>query len=292
MIPKEVIKNVRRIQITTTRLVTDVFAGQYHSIFKGQGIEFDEVREYQTGDDIRSIDWNVTARTGSPHVKKFVEERELTVMILLDMSASSAFGSVNRLKGQLAAEISALLAFSAIKNNDRVGFIGFTDRIEKFVPPRKGISHVLRVIREALYYKPNSAGTNIAGAVEYLNRVTARRAVTFVISDFYDKNFKKPLSIANKRHDMIAITITDPLELNMPNLGLIRLYDAENDGKFFVDTAPASSRKNYKKEAWKRFKEREYTLRSINVDTIDVRTNIPYIKSLRSFFKLRERRMR
>jgi len=292
MIPKEVIKNVRRIQITTTRLVTDVFAGQYHSIFKGRGIEFDEVREYQIGDEIRSIDWNVTARTGTPYVKKFVEERELTVMVLLDMSASSAFGSVNRLKGQLAAEISALLAFSAIKNNDRIGLIAFTDKIEKFIPPRKGVSHVLRVIREALYFRPASGGTDIAGAIEYLNRVTTRRTVTFVISDFYDKDFKKPVSIANKRHDIIAITITDPLELNMPDVGLVKLYDAETGEEFFIDTSPASFRKEYKKNAWKRFKEREDTFRSVNVDTIDVRTNIPYMRSLRAFFKLREKRMR
>ena len=292
MIPKEVIRNVRRIQIVTTRLVADVFAGQYHSIFKGRGIEFDEVREYQPGDEIRTIDWNVTARTGSPHVKKFVEERQLTVMLLLDMSASSAFGSVNCLKGQLAAEICSLLAFSAIKNNDRVGLIAFTDKIEKFIPPRKGISHVLRVIREALYFKPESKGTDIPTAIEYLNRVTTRRSVTFIISDFYDKEFKKPLSVANKRHDVVAITITDPLELELPAVGIVKLYDAETGKEFLVDTSSQSVRKQYKRKARKRFIERRELFNSIDVDSVDIRTNVPYVRSLRAFFKSRERRMR
>lgn len=292
MIPKEVIQNVRRIQIVTTRLVTDVFAGQYHSIFKGRGIEFDEVREYQPGDEIRSIDWNVTARTGTPHVKKFIEERQLTVILLLDMSASSSFGSVRYLKSQLAAEICSLLAFSAIKNNDKVGFIAFTDKIEKFVPPRKGISHVLRVIREALYFKPESKGTDISAAIEYLNRVTTRRTVTFIISDFYDKNFKKALSIANMRHDMVAITITDPLELKLPAAGIIRMYDAENGRDFLVDTSSRAVRHEYNKNARKKFQERQKLFRSINVDSVDVRTNVPYARSLRAFFRTREKRMR
>ena len=292
MIPKEVLKNVRRIQITTTRLVTDVFAGQYQSVFKGRGMEFDEVREYQPGDEIRSIDWNVTARMGHPYVKKFVEERELTVMLLLDMSQSSSFGSINYTKGKLAAEICSLLAFSAIKNNDRVGLIAFTDKIEKFVPPRKGISHVLRVIREALYFKPGSKGTNIANALEYLNRVTTRRTVSFIISDFYDTGFKRPLSIANKRHDIVAITITDPLELELPNVGLIKLEDAERGDEFLVDTSSSKLRKEYKANALKKFHERKDIIRSANVDSIDIRTNVSYSRSLITFFRARGKRMR
>lgn len=187
MIPKEILKKVRRIEITTSRMVTDIFAGQYQSVFKGKGIEFDEVREYQAGDDIRSIDWNVTARMGHPFIKKFVEERELTVMLVLDVSMSSRFGSTKQLKSQLAAELCSILAFSAIKNNDKVGLIIFTDRIEKFIPPRKGPRHVLRVVREALYNVPQGRKTNISAAVEYLNRVMKRRAVTFIISDFWIK---------------------------------------------------------------------------------------------------------
>ena len=291
MIPKEVVKNVRRIQITTNRLVRDVFAGQYHSIFKGQGIEFDEVREYQPGDEIRTIDWNVTARMGHPYIKKFVEERELTVMILLDVSQSSLFGTVNYLKGQLAAEICSLLAFSAIKNNDKVGFIAFTDKIEKFVPPRKGVRHVLRVIREALYFKPRFKGTSISTALEYLNRVTTRRTVTFVISDFYDTGYKKLLSVANKRHDVIAITITDPMELEIPNLGIVRFQDAETGAEFLIDSSSRKVRTTYKAEALKRFRERKTLLESANVDTVDIRTNIPYARSLITFFRTRGKKL-
>ena len=206
MLPKEVLRKIRRIEITTSKLVTDFLSGQYESVFKGRGIEFDEVREYQPGDEIRTIDWNVTARMGHPFVKKFVEERQLTVMILLDASSSSSFGTTKRYKKELAAEVSAVLAFAAIQNNDRIGLIIFTDRIEKFVPPRKGLHHVLRVVREALYFTPKGKGTDIGAALRYLDSVVKRRAVTFIISDFLAKDFKKPLSIANKRHDVVAIT--------------------------------------------------------------------------------------
>jgi uncharacterized protein (DUF58 family) len=237
MIPREILKKIRRIQITTSRMVADVFAGQYQSVFKGKGMEFYEVREYLPGDEIRSIDWNVTARMGNPYVKKFVEERELTVMLLLDMSLSCYFGSVRQLKSQLAAELCSVLAFSAIQNNDKIGLIAFTDRIEKFIPPRKGLTHVLRVIREALYFKPQGRGTDIPKAIEYLNRVTTRKTVTFIISDFYSREFKKALSIANKRHDIIAITITDPREINLPNIGIIKLEDAETQNSYLIDTS-------------------------------------------------------
>jgi uncharacterized protein (DUF58 family) len=290
MLPKDIIAKIRRIQITTSRLVTDFLSGEYESVFKGRGMEFDEVREYQPGDEIRSIDWNVTARMGHPFVKKFVEERQLTVMILLDASASSYFGTVKRLKSELAAEISAVLAFAAIKNNDRVGLIIFTDRIEKFIPPRKGPQHVLRVIREALYFKPKGKGTDIEGALRYLDSITTRRAVTFIISDFFSKDFKKPLSIANKRHDCVAITMTDPREVDMPNAGLVELSDAET-GKFFVvDTASANVRKAYGKKAHAMIDERSKIFGSINVDHIDIRTDKPYLDEMIKFFRMRRKR--
>jgi uncharacterized protein (DUF58 family) len=291
MIPKELLQNIRRIQITTSRMVTDVFAGHYHSVFKGQGMEFEEVREYQPGDDIRSIDWNVTARTGNPFIKKFMEERELTVMLLLDMSASSFFGTANKLKSRLAAELCSLFAMSAITNNDRVGLIAFTDRIEKFVPPRKGLSHVLRIIREALYIKPEGKGTDITGALEYLSKTASRRTVSFIISDFHAKEYKQSLSIANRRHDIIALSITDPRELDLPDVGIIDLQDAETGETFAVDTSSAAVRKQYRANALRLTGERENIFRSINVDHIDIRTDVPYTKELYKFFRMRERRI-
>ncbi|MGB2706333.1 MAG: DUF58 domain-containing protein [Candidatus Omnitrophota bacterium] len=292
MITKETLKKIRRIQITTSRMVTDVFAGQYKSIFKGKGMEFDEVREYQPGDEIRSIDWNVTARMGHPYVKKFVEERELNIMLVLDKSGSSYFGTVKQPKSALAAEICSLLAFSAIQNNDKVGLIIFTDRVEKFVPPRKGSKHVLRVIREALYFKPRGKGTDISDTISYLNRITKRRTVTFIISDFYAPDFKIPLAIANKRHDIIAVTITDPLELELPEVGMVKLEDAETENIFSIDTSRSAIREEYRKNSLRRFKEREELFRSVSVDNIDIRTNVPYYRTLLKFFKMRERRLR
>ena len=291
MIPKEVLKKIRRIQITTSRMVSDVFAGQYQSVFKGRGMEFDEVREYQPGDEIRSIDWNVTARMGHPYIKKFVEERELTVMLVLDASMSCHFGSVKQLKSQLAAELCSVLAFSAIQNNDRVGLIIFTDKIEKFIPAKKGLRHVLRVIREALYFKPEGKGTDIPLALEYLSRITRRKAICFLISDFFAKDFKKPLSIANKRHDAVAITITDRREIELPRVGIIRLSDAETGESVVLDTNDANFRRQYNQDALARIKERQKLLRSINVDNIDIRTDVPYMQELIRFFKMRERRL-
>ncbi|MFQ5484954.1 MAG: DUF58 domain-containing protein [Desulfobacterales bacterium] len=290
MIPKEILKNIRRIQITTSRMVSDIFAGQYQSVFRGHGIEFDEVREYQPGDDIRSIDWNVTARTGTPFVKKFMEERELTIMLLLDISASSFFGSVNLLKSQLAAELCSVLALSAIKNNDKVGLIAFTDRIEKFVPPGKGLSHALRIIREALYFKPQGKGTDIPASLRYLARTAHRRTVTFCISDFYAENIKMPLSVANKRHDIIAISISDPREINLPDVGMINLEDVETGRSYLIDTSSAKVRKQYHLNAFKIFEERRSMFRSINIDHIDIRTDVPYRQELYKFFRMRERR--
>ncbi|MBP7217147.1 MAG: DUF58 domain-containing protein [Candidatus Omnitrophica bacterium] len=291
MIPKEILNDIRRIQITTSRMVSDVFAGQYQSVFKGKGFEFDEVREYQPGDEIRSIDWNVTARMGHPFIKKFVEERELTVMLLLDMSPSSFFGTVKQLKMQVAAQICSLLALSAIRNNDRVGFMAFTDKVEKFVPPRKGITHVLRVVREALYFKPQGKTTDINAALEYLNRVTTRRTVAFIISDFFAPDFKNMLSVSNKRHDVVAITITDPRELALPDVGIIKLDDPETNKGFFVDTTHAALRQEYAQKMQERLKQRLLMFASVNVDMVDVRTDQPYANSLFAFFKKRERRM-
>jgi uncharacterized protein (DUF58 family) len=290
MIPADVLRKIKRIQITTSRMVTDVFAGQYQSVFKGSGMEFDEVREYQPGDDIKSIDWNVTARMGHPYIKKFVEERELTVMLLLDASVSCKFGSVKRMKSELAAEICSLLAFSAIKNNDRVGLLIFSDRIEKFVPPRKGVSHVLRVIREALYFKPEGKGTDISMALDYMNRVIKRMAIGFIISDFFDEGFKKPLSITNKRHDMVAVTITDPRETELPDIGITRLTDGETGESVVVDTSDKGFRERYRLDAEKRISGRKRLLRSVSVDAIDVYADRPYEKELIGFFKMRGRR--
>lgn len=291
MIPKEVLKKIRRIQITTSRMVSDLFAGQYHSVFKGRGMEFDEVREYMPGDDVQSIDWNVTARTGLPHIKKFVEERELTVMIILDASMSCRFGSTTQLKSQIAAELSSVLAFSAIQNNDKIGLIIFTDRVEKFIPPHKGLRHVLRVIREALYFEPIGKGTNISLALEYLSRVTKRRTITFLISDFFDKDFEKRLSVTNKRHDVIAITITDPREIDMPDVGLIRLNDAESGYDRTIDTSDKNFRTAYTHTALERLKSRKELLRGAGIDNIDIYTNASYTKELIRFFKMRKKRL-
>jgi len=291
MLPKEILAKIRRIEITTSKLVTDFLSGQYESVFKGRGIEFDEVREYLPGDEIRSIDWNVTARMGHPYVKKYVEERQLTVMILLDASGSSYFGTELRFKSELAAEVSAVLAFAAIQNNDRVGLIIFTDRIEKFIPPRKGRQHVLRVIREALYFKPKGRGTDIAGALKYLDGVTTRRAVTFIISDFFAKDFKDPLSIANKKHDVVAITITDPREMELPEAGLVELQDAETGSSHLIDTSNRRLRERYSAKFRRTVDERAQLFGSISADHIDIRTDRPYIEAFIKFFKMRKRRI-
>jgi len=292
IIYSNIIKKIRKIQIVTSRMVTNVFAGQYQSAFKGKGIEFGEVREYYPGDDIRFIDWNVTARTGRPHVKKFVEERELTVMFLLDISPSCCFGTVNYLKSQLAAELCSLLSFAAVKNNDKIGLILFTDRIEKFIPPQKGIRHVLRIVRDALYFKPEGKGTNISLALEYVNRVFKRRTVTFLLSDFYSSNFKNPLSIANKRHDIVAITINDPIEMKIPNLGMVNLWDAETGKSYLLDTSDSELRKEYDRNSHNLIEERKKLFRSINVDHIDIATDVPYLQNLIKFFGMRKRRLR
>lgn len=292
MLPKEIIKKIRRIQITTSHMVNDTLAGQYESVFKGHGMEFEEVREYQPGDEIRSIDWNVTARMGHPYVKKFIEERELTVMLMLDASSSSQFGSINQFKSELAAELCAVLAFSAVKNNDKVGLIIFTDQVEKFVPAKKGRRHVLRVIREALYFKPQHKETDITVALEYLNKVTTRRTVTFLISDFLTSGFEKPLRIANKRHDIIAVVITDPRETELPKIGIIELDDAETGQRIVVDTSFKDIREEFKGISLRQLQQRQDLFRSAGVDAINIRTDMSYVEPLLRFFRMRERRFR
>ncbi len=290
MIPKELIKKIRHIQIRTSHMVNDVLAGQYHSVFKGQGMEFEEVREYVPGDDIRMIDWNVTARTGEPHVKLLVEERELTVMLLVDASGSGRFGSVEQFKNELAAELCAVLAFSAIKNNDKVGLIIFTDEVELYVRPDKGRRHVLRVIREVLYFEPKGHGTDIAEALHFLNGVTKRRAVAFLVSDFMDPDHEVPLRIASKRHDIIAVSVTDPREEELPEVGLINVRDAESGREVLVDTGDRGVREAYADEARERARERDEIFRRTRVDAIHVRTDRPYVDEIYRFFRMRERR--
>lgn len=296
MIPKDILEKILRIDITTNRLVTDVFAGAYHSVFKGRGMEFDEVREYQMGDDIRTIDWNVTARTGHPHVKKYVEERELTVMILVDASASVHFASTGQMKNKLAAEIAAVLAFAAIRNNDKVGLLMFTDSPELYIPPKKGKSHVLRVIREILFFKPSAQATNLPMILEFLTKVLRRRSTVFIISDFLDSNsdystMRKSLRIANQHHDLIAITLTDPREIDLPDCALVELTDAETGKKMVIDTSYERLRKEYHTKAVDLIKERSRLFDTIGIDHIDISTDVPYTKALVSFFAQRRHRL-
>ena len=290
MIPKELAKKIRYIQIYTSKAVNESLAGEYESVFKGRGMEFAEVREYQIGDEIRSIDWNVTARMGEPYVKLFVEERELTVIFLVDLSASGAFGSTRQIKNEVAAELCALLAFSAIKNNDKVGLIVFTDDVEMFIPPAKGTTHVLRLIRELLNFTPKQAQTNISAGIEYLGRVTNKRSVVFLISDFLGEGFEKQLHILAKRHDLIAVSITDPREVRMPNVGLIELEDAESGERILIDTGGAAVRKQYEKLGSARQGRLRELFRSMDVDQIEVFTDRDYVFDLVKFFRTRERR--
>lgn len=292
MLPKEIIRKVRRIEIRTKKLVNDVFSGEYHSIFKGRGMEFEEVREYQPGDDIRIIDWNVTARYGYPFVKKFTEERELTVMLLVDASSSGEFGTAQRMKGEIAAELCSVLAFSAIKNNDKVGMIIFTDKIEKYIPPKKGSSHVLRLIREVLYFKPEDQRTDINCALEFLGRIIKRRCVVFLVSDFLNAGFEKMLSIANKRHDVIAIKIVDPREIELPNVGFIELEDTETGEEILIDTKDPEVRRSFKEYATREQTNLDMIFRSIDLDNIQILTDRSYVEPLMVFFKARAKKFR
>lgn len=290
MIPKEILKKIQQVEIHTRRLVSDAFVGEYHSVFKGRGMEFEEVREYQPGDEIRTIDWNVTARMGRPFIKRYVEERELTVMLLVDVSASGNFGSVKQLKNEIAVEVCALLAFSAIKNNDKVGLVMFTDTVEKFIPPKKGPKHVLRVIRELLCLKPAGKGTNISAALEYLNKITSRRTISFVVSDFIANDYAHALRIANKKHDVIAITVVDPREQELPDVGFIELQDAETGERILVDTNDAMIRKEFKAINNRHIQERSKLFRSMGVDEIMINTNKHYVEPIVRFFRMREKR--
>ncbi len=292
MIPKEILKKVRWIEISTRGLVNELFSGEYHSVFKGRGMDFSEVREYQVGDDIRSIDWNVTARTGHPFVKVFREERELTVMLLVDASGSGDFGSLEQAKGEIAVEICALLAFSAIKNNDKVGLLIFTDQVEKFIPPRKGRKHVLRVLRELLYFRPRNKGTDLGAVLEYLSRVQRRRSVTFLVSDFLDDGYEKPLRVAGRRHDLIVIRISDPREEELPPVGLVELEDAESGEHLIVNTSDLRVRNLFRESVRERRAALNQLLRQIGVDRIDVRTDSSYVEPLVRFFQQRVRRLR
>ena len=292
MISKDILRKVRRIEIRTRHLVNDVFSGEYHSVFKGRGMEFAEVREYQFGDDIRSIDWNVTARNQRPYIKIFEEERELTVMLLVDASASESFGSVEQMKIEIAAELGALLSFAAIKNNDKVGLIMFTDQIEKYVPPRKGRTHILRLIREILVFEPESRGTDIAGAVEYFLNVQRRRSVAFLISDFWDQGFEQPLRVAGKKHDMIGFWLVDPKEQALPDVGLLRIRDPETGEEMEIDTGDAELRSLFRAAVESRVQELSRLFTSMNLDTVQIRTDESYIEPVMKFFKMRERRLR
>ena len=292
MIPREILKKVRRIEITTRGLVNDVLSGEYHSAFKGRGMNFAEVREYQYGDDIRSIDWNVTARTGSPFVKIFEEERELTVMLVVDVSASGDFGTRERLKGEVAVEICALLAFSAIKNNDKVGLIIFSDHVEQFVPPRKGRRHVLRVLRELLFHRPTGKKTDITAALDYLNHVQRKKAVTFLVSDFQDSGFEKALAVAGRRHDLIAVRVADERERTLPSLGFLELEDPETGERVTVNTSNARFREAFTARSTDARERLDRTLRRSGVDVIDIETGKPYGRPLMRFFKERMRRVR
>ncbi len=291
MIPQEVMQAIRRIQIRTDRIVNDILAGQYQSVFKGQGMEFKDIRSYVPGDDVRMIDWNVTARTGHPHVKLLVEERELTVMLLVDASGSGRFGSVRRFKNELAAELCAVLAISAIKNNDKVGLIIFTDDVELYIPPSKGRRHVLRVIREVLYFEPRGLRTNIPAALYFMNKVAKRRAVTFLVSDFMASGYEIPLRVAARRHDLIAVMVSDLREMVLPDVGLISVRDAETGRETLVDSHDAEVRAAYHRMALERVQRRDEILRRTRVDSIAIQTDESYVDALYRFFRMRERRM-
>jgi uncharacterized protein (DUF58 family) len=289
--PAEILKKIRALEIKTRGLVETAFAGDYHSVFKGRGMNFEDVREYQPGDEIRAIDWNVTARMGNAFVKKFTEERELSVMLLVDVSASGNFGSSSQSKRELAAELACLIAFSAIRNNDKVGLLLFTDQVELFIPPKKGRSHTLRLIREILFFQPASRGTDPGLALDYLNKIVTRRSVVFFISDFQAPDFSRALAVTGRRHDFTAVQIHDEREMFFPNVGIITLEDAETGEQIEINTADRTTRTRFAELAQKQSAELLRTLRRNNIDTIALRTGDDYLPALRSFFKQRERRL-
>jgi uncharacterized protein (DUF58 family) len=291
MLPAETLRQVQRIHVRTRRLVDGIFAGEYHSVFKGRGMEFAEVREYVPGDDVRTIDWNVTARMGQPFVKQYVEERELTVMLLVDLSASGRFGSVQKLKTEIAIELCGVLALSAIRNNDKVGMILFTDTVEKYIAPQKGRNRALRVIREMLAFEPARRGTDLGRALEYLDAVHRRRSVSFLMSDFIASGYERPLRLAHRRHDIIPVCITDRRETSLPRLGLINLRDLETGATVMVDTDSAAVRRDFARRQQAALERRRRLFRSMSLDSVEVTTDEPYIHALMRFFRLRERRL-
>lgn len=291
MIPKEILRQVRRIEIRTTRLVNDLFGGEYQSVFKGQGIEFADVREYVPGDDIRTIDWNVTARSQHPFVKKFVEERELTVVFLVDMSGSQFFGASGKFKSEIAAEITALLAFAAVRNKDKVGLLIASDQVEKYIPVKKGRMHVLRVIREILYFQPKHRGTKLESALEYLSRVLTRTAVVFLISDFMDQGFEKHLRLMSRKNDLIAIHLKDPREESLPAVGLLEIEDPETGDRAVVDTDSGRFRSLYQQASREREDSLDRLFKSLRVDRVVINIAQSYQDPLIRFFRLREKRL-
>ncbi|MAT39457.1 MAG: DUF58 domain-containing protein [Ectothiorhodospiraceae bacterium] len=288
---KEIIKNVRHIEIRTRGLVNQLFSGEYHSVFKGRGMHFSEVREYQYGDDVRAIDWNVSARFNKPFIKIFEEERELTLMFLVDFSGSQSYGSQEKFKHEVASELCAVLAFSALKNNDKVGMIMFTDRIEKFIPPKKGRSHTLRILREFLAFEPEGSGTDIKAALEYLNGVLKKRAIVFLVSDFMDEGYEMPMKIAARRHDLIAVQLYDERERELPNVGLVKFTDAETGEDIWVDTSIKAVREQYRSDWEESRRKRERMFLTSNVDAMAVDVQGGYVQPLIEFFRAREKRL-
>ena len=292
MLPEEVIKKIKKIEIRSRRSVTDVFAGEYKSVFKGRGMEFLDVRPYFPGDDVRTIDWNVTARMGTPYVKKFAEERELTLIILLDASSSLDLGTRGRIKRELAAEIGGVLAFCSLRNNDKVGLTMFTDRVEKFIPPAKGTTHVLRIIREILYYKPENKGTDLKLALDYVSQVMVKKCILFIISDFLTTGYEKALRIVNKRHDVVPIRILDHTETEFPKAGVIELEDPETGVQKVVDTSDPAFVSNFSAKQEEKLRSILQFFRSSGIGYIDIRTNKSYIELIIKFFAERARRIR
>ena len=290
MIPKEILKKIRQIELRTKRLVTETLAGQYHSAFKGQGLHFEEVREYIPGDEIRSIDWNVTARTGRPFIKKYNEERELTVIIMIDVSESVFYGTGSSLKSDIMIELASIISFSAIKNNDKVSLLLFSDQIEIYIPPKKGKSHVLRIIREMIYMKPKNKNTNINIALDHIRNTVKRKSIIFLISDFWSKNFYDSMKFINNKHDLINIQILDPTEEIIPKLGFVKLHDVENSSSIWINTNSQSNRDHIRENIKNRIKLFDQFCKINDIDTIRVNTNQDYIKSLEKYFINRIRR--
>ena len=290
MIPKQILKKVKQVEIRTRGLVNDLFGGEYHSVFKGRGMAFSEVREYQPGDDIRLIDWNVTARNGAPFIKVFEEERELTVYLLVDISKSGEFGSQNQLKQEFGAEIASVLGFSAIKNNDKVGLILFSNDVDKYVVPKKGKSHVLRVIRELLYTAPKNKGTSLKNALDYLLKVAKRKSVVFLISDFIDDKYWSSLKIANRKHDLIGIRLFDPAEKLFPDLGVLKVKDPESGSSFWIDTSSKREMKKLESKIQSEFDMFQNKAKKIGFDIISVATDQDFVEPLISLFRKRDKR--